>query len=864
MHALFQRLRPAIRWVMRHPYAVVLVALALALLGGWYSAKHFELDTDLANLLPSDYPSVQALDELQRTLGGERSAQVAIWNRNADGAEAFESNRAFAEALVPVVLAMEHDGDALFTRAELRREIGFLQRNALYFATDDELDELTWYLEDLQEQARLEANPFYVDLGDDFGDEEAVDEPDAAANMEAAYERIVGREYQTSADSAGLLVSFYPATSQTNVRDLQRIYDSLDQAIARVDPSAFGSGGLEVTASGRLYRSIEEVGAIQTDVQSSFGAGVLAVLLAVIAYFFYKAYRARAGRRFDSAVLLRTLLRAPALGLVIALPLIMSLMWTGAIAFLTFGALNLMTSTLALVLFGLGVDYGIHFYARYTEERARGLDVVDAGEETFLSTAQAITIGALSTSAALFVLTFADFKGFSEFGVIAGVGILFALISMTVVLPAMLALFERWHLISFRAGETAESPTRTSSAPVRAYKAKVIASLVAVVAAVAFVGTLSFEYDFASLEPTYAGFEERNAPVYEVTDSQAEAQETDGSEPRRRNPAYVIARTPEQSAAVVASYEQIQEADTTSPTILGVESLQQRFPSDIDAQEGRLEQIAYVRELLDDPFLTAEPNADLDRLRMAAGTTDPVELADIPEALRAQYTTKSGEIGNFVMVYPSVGLSDGRNSIAFSDDVGRVETATGDVFYAGSTSLVAADMLRLMMAEAPWMVLGTFLIVVLLMVINFRSLKWAMLAIIPLVVGILWMILGMEILGLKLNFYNLVVLPAILGIGNDAGVHIVHRYREEGPGSLRYILKSTGEHVLMSSLTTMIGFGGLLLSFHPGLKSIGQLAVLGIGTTVFAALVFLPALLQWMESRETTAEAASADTPSVG
>ncbi len=858
MHTLFERLRPMIRWVLTHPHTVVAVALMMAI-AGVMGARNLSIDTDFANLLPADYPSVQALDELRQTLGGERSAQVAIWNRNATSSDAFETNKAFAEALVPVVLAMEHDGEPLFTRAEFRRDISFLQRNALYFATDDELDELVVYLEDLQEQARLEANPFYVDFGEDEDDLGGEDNR-GAANLEASYERIVGREYETSADSAGLLVAFYPATSQTNVGNLRRIYDSLDQAIAQVDPALYGDG-LEVTASGRLYRSLEEVGAIQDDVQGSFGVGVLAVLLAVMAYFFYKAYRARAGTRFDTEVLFKTLLRAPALGLVIALPLLMSLAWTGGLAYLMFGALNLMTSTLALVLFGLGVDYGIHFYARYTEERARGLGVVDAGEATFMSTAQAITIGALSTAAALFVLVFADFKGFSEFGVIAAVGILLALISMTVVLPAMLAVFERWHVISFRAGAEAEAPERRTGGSIGLYKSKVLASLVAVLAAVAFVGTLSFEYDFASLEPTYPGYEERQAPVWEVEQTQATERNEGEDVPARRNPAYVITQTPEQSAAVVTAYENAQQADTTSPTILGVESLQQRFPSDAPAQTARLEQIAYVRELLDDPFLTSEPNADLDRLRLAAGTTQPVQLGDIPEALRAQYTTKSGEIGNFVMVYPSVGLSDGRNSIAFSDDVGRVETASGDVFYAGSTSLVAADMLRLMMSEAPWMVLSTFLIVVLLMVLNFRSLKWAMLAVIPLVVGLLWMILGMEILGLKLNFYNLVVLPAILGIGNDAGVHIVHRYREEGPGSLRYILSSTGEHVFMSSLTTMIGFGGLLLSFHPGLKSIGQLAVLGIGTTVLAALVFLPALLQWLEARDASADVTPAPTP---
>ena len=187
--------------------------------------------------------------------------------------------------------------------------------------------------------------------------------------------------------------------------------------------------------------------------------------------------------------------------------------------------------------------------------------------------------------------------------------------------------------------------------------------------------------------------------------------------------------------------------------------------------------------------------------------------------------------------------------MAFSDDVSTIVTADGREYHAGSTSLVAADMLKLMRSEAPWMVLATMLIVTALMFLNFRTVKWALLALLPLIVGLLWMLLLMEILGARLNFYNLIVLPAVLGIGNDAGVHIVHRYREEGRGSLMSVLRSTGEHVAIGSLTTMLGFAGLLLSFHPGLESIGLLAVLGIGSTLIAALLFLPAMLQWMEDR---------------
>jgi predicted RND superfamily exporter protein len=221
----------------------------------------------------------------------------------------------------------------------------------------------------------------------------------------------------------------------------------------------------------------------------------------------------------------------------------------------------------------------------------------------------------------------------------------------------------------------------------------------------------------------------------------------------------------------------------------------------------------------------------------------------VPDFLKKHFTAKDGTIGNFIIIYPDVGLSDGRQSIAFSEDVGTITTAQGQVYHAGSTSLVAADMLRLMQREAPWMVLATLLLVVMMKWINFGSWRWMLLALIPLLVGVVWMIGLMELFGQKLNFYNMIVLPSVLGIGDDAGVHLVHRYQEEGKGAIWRVLRSTGEHITMSGLTAMMGFGGLLTSFHPGLRSIGWLAVIGIGATLLAALLFLPAMIQFLESR---------------
>lgn len=831
MERFFEKFSPVIRFATQRAGTAVSLALILSI-AGFYFAQQLRIDTDFSNLIPGSYPSVQALEKLRDTVGSESSADVVLQS------ESFEANKEFAEAFIPRALELvdESTGERYLTRVDYRKDTAFLEDNALYFATNAELDSLEGYLRGEIRDAKLEANPFFFDLDEE---EEAEDQEEAAAfdlerDLEEVYTRVVGKQYPVNADSTVMVLRFYPAGSQTNIGFIQRMYDDMERLVDEMNPGSYGPG-VEVILAGRLMRQLVEVRAVTDDVFSSFAVGVTAVLLLVVMYFFYKGYTARTGHRYSSRTLFGMIVRTPVLAVLIGTPLLMSLTWTFGVAYLTYDTLNLMTSTLGLVLFGLGIDYGIHFYARYTEERGRGLTPHKAAEVTFTSTGQAIAVGALTTAAALFVLMVADFRGFSEFGFIAGTGIIFALISMTIVLPALLVLMERFRLLNL--GSTAVfTSSNGRRRPFPGAKGVILASVAAVVAALVFLPSVGFQYDFGALDPEYPEYEVKKDLVRSVYPK------------RGTNPAYVMVSDPADVDAVVEAVRRHAAQDST-PTIDRVESLQERFPMTPAHQQQKLDRIAEIRELLNDPFVQQESGEDLARLRRAAQTTAPLVLDEVPESIRNQFTSKTGEIGGFVMIYPSVGLSDGRQSIAFSDDVGTIVTEDGDVYHAASTSLVAADMLRLMLAEAPYMITVTFLIVILLMWLNFGSFRWAALATLPLIVGVLWMILVMEIIGLKLNFYNLVVLPAVLGIGNDAGVHLVHRYREEGRGSIMRMLRYTGEHITMGSLTTMIGFGGLLLSFHPGLNTIGALAVVGIGMTLLAALLFLPAMLQWVENR---------------
>jgi predicted RND superfamily exporter protein len=107
----------------------------------------------------------------------------------------------------------------------------------------------------------------------------------------------------------------------------------------------------------------------------------------------------------------------------------------------------------------------------------------------------------------------------------------------------------------------------------------------------------------------------------------------------------------------------------------------------------------------------------------------------------------------------------------------------------------------------------------------------------------------MYLFDIRLNLYNMVAFPTMIGMGIDNGVHIYHRYREEGRHSLRLVLRTTGIALLATSLTTMVGFSGLIPANHPALVSIGTLSLIGLGCCFITAVTLLPAILQLGEKK---------------
>jgi predicted RND superfamily exporter protein len=200
-----------------------------------------------------------------------------------------------------------------------------------------------------------------------------------------------------------------------------------------------------------------------------------------------------------------------------------------------------------------------------------------------------------------------------------------------------------------------------------------------------------------------------------------------------------------------------------------------------------------------------------------------------------------------VAINASVQLKDGRNAIRFAEEIRQIETPSGKTYFASSSHIIIAEMLKVMLDDSALAVILTLAAVTIVLLIDLRSFIDTFLVLTPLLTALVWVTGFMYVFDIKLNLYNMVAFPTIIGMGIDNGVHIFHRYRETGKGSLRLVLRTTGMALLATSLTTMVGFSGLVPAHHPALSSIGILSLVGLGSCFMTSVTLLPALLQIRE-----------------
>ena len=590
--------------------------------------------------------------------------------------------------------------------------------------------------------------------------------------------------------------------------------------------------------------------------------------------------------------------------------LALSLGWSLGVITLLVGELTIFSMMFVSVVIGLGSDYGIFFLFRYREERVLGLTLVGALERTAARCGPGILLGALTAAVTFYILTIAEFRGIRDFGFISGTAILLAFLSMLTVFPAAVLLLDRWkapRLVPIAGRpDTPRSPDlkaverRQLQIPalewlVRFPRTIVTATILLTAASLWAAPRVGFDYNMLNLQAdgTESVVWERKAAAAagrsvfaalstatslpELEDRQAAFQRL----PTVSDVQSVLSVLPDRQSEKMAVLQRLGDvADSIRvgaprpldlrALTLALETLKRRLdvvsghssseepPEEIlaiarttsallvrlKAREGGPVEVALADY---QARLATDFAQQWHRLQLAA-RPEPLTLGDLPEELQRKFIGKSGRL--LLQVYSRLDLWDGPSQARFVEELRTVDPdVTGQPVVAYESTRLIERTFRLGLAYAFALVGGIAALMI-------RRVRETVLAMVPLILGTLWTVGIMQLAGLKFNLVNVWALPLIIGSAAEYGVNIVLRSLEsEAHGDGRRLARSTVMGVVFNGLTTMAGFGSLLVAHHRGVWSLGLLLVIGSATTLIASLVVLPTLVRLGgERRRSSAE----------
>jgi uncharacterized protein len=820
-------------------------ALILAVLSGFLITRlHFQ--SDVLNLLPGNAPRTQALVKFLKEFGSGDSLYIVL-DRKSGGE--VESLIPFVEALADRLMATGQFTEIIGRmEPEVKEKMArqFLRKAILYLSKED-LKTMEWRLSDrgIEEQVRL----LKTKLSSMFTSVLATYDP--LELFPLFQKNIPLPPHMTDFDSQGYLISTdkkmmlliaKPRGSAPDVDYDEMLVEKVRgaeiaarQALNRT-PGNFSSGlesDLRMGLTGGFIHALEDSRMIKRELLWNFSLSLVGVLSLIFLAF-----------------------RIGALFLYALFPLLLSPLLTLGLFSPFLGRLNESTGAFSAIILGLSIDFIILLYSRYQEEKSAGLEVSGALNRSLITVGPGIFTGAITTTAAYYALLISDFRGVRDLGLLTGTGILVSLACAFLLFPALVAWREakRPESISRKISTTSWGLERLSSLSLRIPRFLLIFCGVLTLFSIFWAFRVDLDNDPRKLRPA-------NHPSLvlerEVQEKMGEGLET----------LILLTQTrmPEEAVEIQETWRQhLKKGISSGLPISRFETLSSFIPP-LSQQKENLKWMETrgkafdpvrverkVREVLRKEGFRAESfEPGLKALREILShrellTWKEVEASPLKN-ISARFLKPVGE--SFLSV-AYVHLQPGFWSHPRAKDFLATLRESNPPPSLTSSKLVQVELEDLMTRES-WRILFLALAAVsLLIYFDFGSWVLTFLSILPVVLACLWTLGIMGFLGIHLNFMNLVVFTMVLGIGVDYGVHVLHRGLQSSPGQLEQELQRVNKGVVLAGLTTLASFGSLVFSSYPGLQSMGAVALMGVGFSLFFALTLVPVLFQkWAQKR---------------
>lgn len=808
------------RWLVDHPGRVLgLTLLATALLVPLL--LRLRLDTDIVDLFPRRSPEAQAFARFSRAFAAEQLLVVLVEDSDAARLAAFAERFASALAASPLVAGVEW---------RLPRSAGeFLRHHLLALLGDEDLDELERRAapDRLAQQARRIRALLTAPGGSQLIPLYTADPLELLPLLEARLQQGLTADPRTgyfrSRDGRALLLSVRPRRTAYDIEADRALVNQASAAAralgARVTDGRFsGAPGTEVAFTGACAHALYYRDWLHRDMSLSTTVSAACVLL--LFALFFRALRA-----------------IP----LVAAPLLVGLLWTGAAAAALYGRVNAVSLAFGTLLLAIGIDLPIQLYNRLRVELA-----AHAPAEALTATVRDLfgpaLVATLGPALVFFCCALSDYRGLNQLGVLAGVGLLFNFVAMFTVFPALLAMLppRLWAPAPLKPRQGGWL-RRLGQLEARYPRRLLVAALLLAGAAAPAALRVRFEQQLISIQP------EAMPPVR----AQRELERRFGQRQQ------ALIGLVEQAGKIPAALEPaLERADAwldqaerlrRAGLLEAYRSVSSLLPSarTQERRRARLERIdpaklernlraALAGVGLDPtsfaPFLAqlSQPPAPL--------TFDDLRAAGLGLLLQAHVAQADGAVRIATYLYPAPGQA--APARAALEQFTREHTAgvlTGPA--------VLEDVLRsVVVHDTAKVTAASSLLVALLLAAYYRAWRPFVAVMTPLVLA--WLLFGaaLGLLGLPLNLFNLLSVPLVIGYGIDDHVFLAHRYAARPDPA--QMLECTGRAVVLTSLSTMAGFVGLTVARFDGLRMLGLAGALAVALCLLAALLVLPALLK--------------------
>ncbi|MFY2562244.1 efflux RND transporter permease subunit [Corallococcus terminator] len=859
--------------LVRRPGTILAVLLTLLAVSTWATLK-LRINSNQLDLISQDLPEVKDVKQVIDMVGGSGFLMLAL--RSTDEA-------AMKRTADDIAVMLEADKENVRT-VSYKLPVDFIQQNMVLFVKTEDLVEGKRRIMAFLEDKLRRSNPFYIDMGATKPVE--LDMQDLVDKYSSVGKKSIRDDYNISSDKKMVLILVKPMWDTTDIGKTKDYLDKLNKDLAAYstqpgkvklveDYQTMGDSNLIAYGyTGSYKTTVDDSFAIEESLQPVTVIALMTIFVITILFF-----------------------RKLAPTFIVVSGTVIGTIYTLGFTYATIGELNMITSILGGILMGFGIDYGIHFTFRTRLELGAGKPYDVAIIDAFVNAGRPAAVAAIVTGGSFFVLMVSEFRGFSQFGFLAGCGTLILGLTLFVWSASLLALVGRinpaWpkKLI----GEMKPPPVNSASGeelriPRPGLVLGVSTAIVALIcaAAVPWAGTgeppegklsffdrvkhgVGFNYNTRALIPDGMSSvllqDEINVRFNISSDPMAvytkDLDEAEG-----------VYRELTQNAHKYPSIDQVVSIFTFVPpeaTAKANEKVLQEWKQDMANLEARGFSISALPPDMQDKAT----------FFMKVLDAKPFDVHGVPDNYKAQFKNlpTAQNKGYLTFIYSSVDLFDGQKMMQFADETrgipvtynpGRFDkddfdppgpTAQKEFRAAGATQLYA-KLARIVLWDGKVTVVLTALWILAMHFLDFRNAKLALASVIPLGVGVAMMLGIMSLTGLRLNFMNIIILPILLGFGVSHGLYLLHRFLE-GTSPL-VALRSVGAAVASSTLTAVAGFAALLAAKHNGLRSMGMVACIGLITTLVVSFTVLAAVMQLMHDRRRRESSPGGSTPQAG